>query len=111
MSVRTCLILLALAPSTLLAKETILIEEAPIREVTVFRDGALVTRSFEMDLSEGLSILRLPRVPRSADPSFLQVQLSKEANGRILEAAMLRPKEDEPRQVHGASGSNSSSPR
>src|SRR5260221_6389734 len=47
--------------------------DAPITAVTVFRDGARITRSGQVTLSPGLSPVLMPNLPVSADPESVRV--------------------------------------
>jgi uncharacterized protein (TIGR02231 family) len=47
--------------------------DAPITAVTVFRDGARITRSGQVTVSPGLSPVLMPNLPISADPESVRV--------------------------------------
>jgi uncharacterized protein (TIGR02231 family) len=47
--------------------------EAPITAVTVFRDGARITRSAQLTFPAGLSAVQMPSLPVVADPESVRV--------------------------------------
>ena len=47
--------------------------DAPITAVTVFRDGARITRSGQVNLPPGLFPVLMPNLPVSADPESVRV--------------------------------------
>jgi len=49
--------------------------DAPITAVTVFRDGARVTRAGAADIEPGLGTILIPGLPDSADPASVRVSV------------------------------------
>jgi hypothetical protein len=64
--------------------------DAPITAVTVFRDGARITRSGQVTLSPGLSPVLMPNLPVSADPESVRVAVRGEDVALLEVEANLR---------------------
>jgi uncharacterized protein (TIGR02231 family) len=57
--------------------------EAPITAVTVFRDGARITRSGQITLPTGLSAVQMPSLPVAADPESVRVAVRGQEAGLL----------------------------
>ncbi len=80
-----------LSPLTSLA-DAIEVESA-ITEVSLFRDGALVTREGTVNVPAGKSILVFKNLPSQVDTSALQTNFLDATNGLIRNAKIFRPEE------------------
>lgn len=69
--------------------------ESAITEVSLFRDGALVTREGTISAPAGKSILVFKNLPSQVDSSTLQANFIDTANGLIRNAKIFRPEESE----------------
>lgn len=80
-----------LLPLTILADEIEL--ESAITQVSLFRDGALVTREGTVNVPAGKSILVFKNLPSQVDTSALQTNFLDATNGLIRNAKIFRPEE------------------
>ena len=95
MKLRALFVLLAayLSPLIILANDIDV--ESAITEVSLFRDGALVTREGTFNAPAGKSILVFKNLPAQVDSSALRANFIETANGLIRNAKIFRPEESE----------------
>lgn len=67
--------------------------ESAITEVSLFRDGALVTRTGTLNAPSGKSTLVFKNLPSQVDSSALQANFIDATNGLIRNAKIFRPEE------------------
>ena len=93
MKLRALFALLAayLSPLIILADDIDV--ESAITEVSLFRDGALVTREGTFNAPAGKSILVFKNLPAQLDSSALRANFIETANGLIRNAKIFRPGE------------------
>ena len=65
--------------------------ESSILEVSLFRDGALVTRQGTLNVPSGKSTLVFKNLPSQVDPTALQANFVNTANGLIRNAKIFQP--------------------
>jgi len=66
-----------------------------IRDISLFRDGALVTRQGNITLPAGKSTIRFNQLPTQVDPTSLQVALINQTDGLIRNAKIYVPETPE----------------
>lgn len=69
--------------------------ETSITEVSLFRDGALVTRQGSLSVPAGKSTLVFNNLPSQVDPTALQANFTNEPSGVIRNAKIFQPRDRE----------------
>lgn len=80
--------------SNLLQADEIVTSSA-IREIALFRDGALVTRQGTVAVPAGKSILRFNDLPTRVDPTALQANFVNQVDGLIRNAKIYPPQDQD----------------
>ncbi|MCH6256075.1 mucoidy inhibitor MuiA family protein [Puniceicoccaceae bacterium K14] len=90
----TTLATLLLAPISVFALAEIA-PESRIESVSLFKDGALVTRMAEIDFPAGKSVVSFPSLPTAAQKDALQASLAASEVGVVRNATLFIPQDPE----------------
>ncbi len=70
-----------------------IVTSTTIHEISLFRDGALVTRQGQVAVPAGKSTLRFDTIPTHVDPTALQANFINQSNGLIRNAKIFVPED------------------